>query len=313
MIRSDARRLEHPKRRVAFTLIELLVVIAIIAVLIALLIPAVQAAREAARRSQCLNNLHQIGVALQAYHAKTKSFPPGMLVVPDDAVAFGLSWHVFVLPALEYGELYDEIDLRAGPAGLTQSPGRNLIPEFQCPSADNEGNTVANYIGVAGAGKRNNFVAQSSDPDSPFSHPCGNYNTDGLFYPNSKVSSHRITDGTSHTLAVGERLYKTDNWLRGMNWFKRQDICMISAKNVAWPINASREEVGYYVRDTDVPAELRDELCKIYYNDLMFESVHPSGANFAYADGSVDFLSESIDFTLFQSLASRQGEDLINE
>src|SRR5262249_62367086 len=108
--------MRHPtgfRRRLGFTLIELLVVIAIISVLVALLLPAVQNAREAARRSQCRNNLKQIGIALQNYHAACNMFPPGYIAgVPYPATSNGWSWCSQILPYLDQSPLYDQINFQ---------------------------------------------------------------------------------------------------------------------------------------------------------------------------------------------------------
>src|SRR6478609_9116964 len=109
------------KERRAFTLIELLVVIAIIAVLIALLLPAVQQAREAARRTQCRNNLKQIGLALHNYHDAYQLFPPGYVdrngnpdLTPDNDLGPGWGWASFILPQLDQGNVYNQINFNIG-------------------------------------------------------------------------------------------------------------------------------------------------------------------------------------------------------
>src|SRR5689334_1661758 len=133
------------RRRLGFTLIELLVVIAIIAVLIALLLPAVQAAREAARRSQCINNLKQMGIALQNYHSTHDSFPIGQAfsIAATPGVYAGNPWsaHAFMLGALEQMPLYNSINFSLGPSQNTNLAGlanttslKTPINVFLCPS-----------------------------------------------------------------------------------------------------------------------------------------------------------------------------------
>jgi len=173
------------KRHRGFTLIELLVVIAIIAVLIALLLPAVQQAREAARRTQCKNNLKQMGLALHNYHDVANTFPPGWISTwaqsPTPASYPGDSWGwpVFLLPYMDQGNIYNQINFNVGfPAGFNAA-GTTPVPAtgsgvigveatplsvFQCPSSDSlnaliqraGGNTnscgaPSNYVGVNGA------------------------------------------------------------------------------------------------------------------------------------------------------------------
>ena len=127
-------RASFRRNRFAFTLIELLVVIAIIAILIALLLPAVQQAREAARRTQCKNNLHQLGLALHNYHDEYQCFPPAYTVDPDGKPLH--SWRTLILPYLEHGPLYATIDLsKPWDDPANKAAYATNIQAYRCPSA----------------------------------------------------------------------------------------------------------------------------------------------------------------------------------
>ena len=292
--------------RRAFTLVELLVVIAIVGALVALLLPAVQAAREASRRTQCKNNLHQQALALQQHVAQFKSFPNGSTIMPPgDEYTFGLSWHVFLLPFLEQGALYQRINPALGPGGQDQSAQYEVAPVYQCPSyhrADALGTLRhANYAGISGAG-REGFVRDLDD------NVCGDLYVDGILFPGSSVTASQIEDGTSNTAVIGERSYwLVVSWLNGAYWAgsPESEMCTTSTKNLRWPVNASHEAYGYFRGDHSAPAVRRTMLD----NDLVFGSDHPSGAQFAFADGSVHWLADDLDFEIYQRMATRNGRE----
>ncbi len=232
------------RRRQAFTLVELLVVIAIIGVLVALLLPAVQAAREAARRSQCLNNLKQIGLAAQNYHSSNERFPYGVVLTE------GSMWSLYLAPYMEQQSLRNLVtvgkftingngDLADGfDDGLNwayPSPGytteqimgqpayKNLIacetpvPVFQCPSAGFRGGQFdfgrdwlvlkrqpCSYIGNASG-----LATHQNGIDEPVvlnKHTRMKF-LDGVFFSNSEIGIKHILDGTSNTMLVGETFH----------------------------------------------------------------------------------------------------------
>lgn len=310
MTHSGATCAGRVRPRAAFTLIELLVVITIIGVLTALLLPAVQAAREAARQTTCRNNLKQLGVALHAYHAQHGAFPEGARL-HTRVGRKSIGWHVLLLPHLEQRSLYAEI----GPdldGGARRDPGHVVVPSFFCPTAEpptekSSDIESANYVGIAGAGvTRHDWPLEET--------VCGIAATDGVLYLQSKVSVADIGDGSSQTLALGERsIYNTDElWTLGAVWYKTggsptpTSVCVAAAKHVVWPINALEDHRVYYVRDFSGPPELR----KALNNELGFGSLHPGGAHFAFADGSVHFLAEATDLTVYRELATRHGEEI---
>jgi len=217
------------KKRSGFTLIELLVVIAIIAILIALLVPAVQKVRDAAARTQCINNLKNIGLALHGYHDTYKMLPPGCAAdkKPDGSLyaAWGSSWKVFVLPFIEQGALFSKWQFPDGVTIInTQGSGYQnsnntalvnnvTIPVYRCPSTAlppfytvsyNNGSIemFTTYTGISGSYIDTGFISVSAGT-APGTG--GIVSGGGVLFPNSKVALTGITDGTSNTVMVGEQ------------------------------------------------------------------------------------------------------------
>lgn len=289
--------------RRGFTLIELLVSIAIIAVLIALLLPAVQQAREAARRTQCRNNLKQIGLALHNYHDNFQTLPPGWIGVtsgqPDVSGINGWSWAARLLPQLDQGPLSNSINfnLQVGSAS-NAIPRTTPLPVYRCPSDVGPDkwtipvvNTTtpladlasATYAGVFGKDEVDNCNTLASGV------PC---NSDGLFFLNSRVRFADVTDGLSNTLAVGERMTRSANgWL--YTW--------------AGVVSGGDNPICRFLGDTDVTPN----------NSLVrmdeFASYHTGGAQFVLGDGAVRFISTNIDLGVYRNLASRAAGDVVSE
>ena len=295
----------HRSRRCpGFTLIELLVVITIVSVLLGLLLPAVQTAREAARRNSCLGHCSQLALALQNHEAQHGTFPAGARAHRQQNVV-SVSWQALVLPQLEQHELYERINPDAdGGVGLDgHNMSVHVVPTFHCPSAEEPFTDLvtkngSNYVGVAGAGSTEGTLDLEDIS-------CGDLFVNGVLTYDQPNTMADISDGTSHTLAFGERTYLLEEWTYGAKWRGEPPnrICVGSIKNLRYPINANLERVGYYVRDISVPPEQR----QMTRNDLLFGSLHPGGANFALADGSARFFADEIDFTILQDLATRNG------
>jgi prepilin-type N-terminal cleavage/methylation domain-containing protein/prepilin-type processing-associated H-X9-DG protein len=290
----------------AFTLVELLVVIAIIGVLLGLLLPAVQAARAAARRTQCSNQLRQLALGLQNYASKQVEFPPSARLRRDVDDFPGVSWRVLLLPYIEQEELYRQINPLPNGGATSWAPrtlalAGYLCPEFSPTSAASTTLKLSSYAAVAGPGRN----GQMLDLDDLL---CGDLAQDGIMYPGSQTKLSMITDGLSNTLIVGERLDAYWDWMAGATKVGDPftEICSEAGKNVRYPINADPWTYGFYKGDSTAPAGASKTAL---LNDLRFASEHGGGAHFGYADGSVHFLDEEIDFDAYQSLATCAGEE----
>ncbi|MBN2296172.1 MAG: DUF1559 domain-containing protein [Pirellulales bacterium] len=299
-----------------FTLVELLVVIAIIGILIALLLPAVQAAREAARRMHCTNNLKQIGLALHNYHASMRMFPPGGVKGYSHNSNTGtncLSMHVFILPYLEQGlvneELKDKLDPKIGITGgyLAAADGVEMAC-YVCPSSSVHFKIVAStdkychqqYNPVLGAsdGAGGQYPLEGETGQ-------GQYATTGVLTLDQPHRIRDVTDGTSHTFAVGElswRAWPTEgDW--GADW------------GLPWPrstTGGSANEFAYCCRNLRYPLNsVKMVLGAANGNDTSFGSHHPGGANFLMTDASVTFVNDNISLSTLRAYATRAwGETL---
>jgi prepilin-type processing-associated H-X9-DG protein len=158
-----------------------------------------------------------------------------------------------------------------------------------------------NYYGVTGAVRNNQWL----DLDDL---TCGDICINGMFFPGSRISIQKINDGTSHTLAVGERTYMLSTWMTGAVWAGRKPktICNSPASNVRYPINASNNQFGYHKADGEAPPGAPKTM---QTNDLNFGSKHTDGAQFCFADGSVHMLSDAMDFTLLEDMATIAGHE----
>jgi type II secretory pathway pseudopilin PulG len=288
-------------------LVELLVVVAIISLLLAILLPAVQSARESSRRRQCTTHLQQQILAALNYESQQRTLPPGSRE-HKRANQESAGWRVLVLPYMEGETTYSSLALNdeGGFDGnkATVPPAIYLCPSADRPPPDGVNPSVADYEGVAGAGASDDGRRDLEDDH------CGDVYTDGVFYPKSDTRISDITDGTSHTLAIGERLYWiTGAWTDGSLWVKspQQKVCMRSTRNIRWPLGASHDRFGYFVYDQSAPAGAEKSML---LNDLAFDSNHADVVPFAFADGSVHMLAESIDLTVLRELATRNGHEV---
>ncbi len=314
--------------RRGFTLIELLVVIAIIAILVALLLPAVQQAREAARRSSCKNNLKQIGLAMHNYHETFRVFPPGWIGVnpsprqPDPEGTNGFAWGTMLLPMLEQGPLYDTLDWRetlisgSNAAYFGPSPTRALpqLSVFQCPSDpdSNQQFEVADDTDtVVGTLVTSNYPAvfgpeELEDCEAAIS---GCYST-GMFFLNSKIAMRDVVDGTSNTLAIGERrsLQEGDDSVSPC-----EDLPEFFHGSWVGVIPGTEEAIARFLGHTGEPPTSGPFTHCLGHHPEDFGSNHRGGAQFCLADGSVHFISSNINSDLFAALSTRGEGEVIGE
>ncbi len=194
-----------------FTLIELLVVITIIGILIALLLPAVQAAREAARRASCLNNLHQIGIGLQLYHAANQCFPPGGIeLISQKPGGRQYAWCAFLLPYVEQQALYDSFDFsQPYYVGANVTAAETPLAVFVCPSSPRAATMLSGGLGASDYGGI--YGERIISPNNP---------PKGVMLYDRAIRIAEINDGTSNTMAVSEDCDTSNmQWVNALNVF----------------------------------------------------------------------------------------------
>jgi len=325
------------KTRRGFTLIELLVVIAIIAILIALLLPAVQQAREAARRSQCKNNLKQIGIALHNYHDIYRMFPHNASAGGTNYTNCGPSWQVRILPFIDQAAAYNQFtfngvdwtlqygananvdvieDLRVAMLNCPSSP----LPNVRTQSTASHGSRtyqVTNYVGINGSYYQGGSDSIIETPNDAATSNYGNTVYNGVIAKsggNGRSTRLRdITDGSTNTMAVSEQGdyftsdtgsrhdYRSSNFSGGVWASGRPEVNQwtINVTSVRFPINYTGASL--------------DGMNNQYDKHTLLNSAHTGGVHCLLADGSVRFLSENIDFTILTALADISDNTVLGE
>jgi prepilin-type N-terminal cleavage/methylation domain-containing protein len=318
-------------RRQGFTLVELLVVLAVIAILSALLLPAIQKVREAANRTRCENNLKQIGLALHNYHDTYEAFPPGgqttAVPLPANLTCNNLSgsatscqapWTVLILPFMEQKNVYASyvtstaasvgpsfasfqgLPFDSGAANYSNQFLRNKA--FECPTdpRNTGSNAISDYFACQGGGATAGSTATGAGNSGRV------FFNNGIFYANSKTRVADVLDGMSNTLLVGESKYmvaKSSPNSAGATAYQTWDCGLRAsagaASSIATNLCAAMNPINSTVVSAARPVTTFDIATSTY------GSYHEGGAFFTLGDGSVTFLMDNINLSLFRSLGAR--------
>jgi prepilin-type N-terminal cleavage/methylation domain-containing protein len=316
----------------AFTLVELLVVIAIIGILVALLLPAIQAAREAARSADCTNRMRQIAIGMQLYHDANKAFPTGGSKKSNDGKGnkYNIGWAYLIMPYIEETNRRDQINLfhpnafyMIEPWRLTNPPigfgaqpvFTDPIATFVCPSSElgllspnaepiadpqcNAENQGALHYRANGGSATLELI------EGTFSRHAW-YCTSGVIYPDSKVEMKKITDGTSHTILLGETSSSIGRELMNPYWNGIQPW--------TWGYHYyGSDERGWLMVDNKMVTYSIGYTGAFYTNETPFSSAHGGGgAKIAFCDGSIQYFSPETSLDILQAMATREGGEVLS-
>ncbi|MCY2992486.1 MAG: DUF1559 domain-containing protein [Planctomycetota bacterium] len=321
------------QRSRGFTLVELLVVIAIIGILCSLLLPAIQAAREAARRVQCSHNLCQLIVAVQNYHSAHTLYPPGTIEaqgpIQNHAQGYHHNWLVQLLPYLEQKNAYNLIDRSVGVYHPKNAPVRRLTMKYlTCPSQWGDGGGYSSYAGVY------------HDAETPI-----DANNSGVFFLNSRVSYDDVTDGSAYTLFIGEKISEPGDlgWMSGTSATLRNtgtalnvtgfsngqanyarsgvDVLGIPAEAYSSDMYSTPGAMNGLPGAVAAPEDASGGIGGLASKPLPpgpvlpiggFSGAHLGGCQFAFGDGHVKFIGDSISQQVLQQLGNRADGKLLN-
>ena len=283
----------------AFTLVELLVVIAIVAVLIGTLLPAINAARESARRATCQSNLHQLSSAIQSYYEAHGHLPPGVTnpTGPITNLPTGVdrSWVVEILPNLDEGNLYQHIDLSKSIYDPVNQRARSIhVGAVICPS---------NGTWLGGPSAYGHYAGVHHHVEAPID--VGNQ---GVLFLNSKITNGDISDGQGYTLMLGDK--RIDHPLTDLGWASGTAATL---RNTGTEINRTGRKppaASASLNQEEVFEQGNSATDAIFVGG--FGSDHTNGANFAFVDGHVRFLTSDLDAQILRQIGHRADGQLLD-
>jgi prepilin-type N-terminal cleavage/methylation domain-containing protein len=330
------RHLPNYCSRLGFTLVELLVVIAIIGVLVALLLPAIQAAREAARRSQCLNNLKQIALALHNYESANKSLPGGSgWAAPNapDPTTRNRLWTIDVMPFMELASIHSVLDLKQRMEATRNAEviKNFVVPGFVCPSDELANNPILDYRRITNGNPKiaqGNWYPGSMGPTIPdrcdfdtVPQACMGANQGSLtIAPGTEAACYKTQTCPDNDVCTG-MLCRNPNGVMFRNVSDGLSNTILLGESlpshnmynclfcINIPVSSTQIPINIMEADVD-PAGTYDKVAAgLYWRTSGFKSNHPGGVHLALGDASVNFYQDDIDYYVYNSMGSIKSED----